>query len=108
MSVGQAPAQPAPSFIEGGRRRHGRTNGDRDQRADKMISRVTDDPLSDRAALGQHRTGHARNETDMSELRYPNESREYRDARDALIKEEQALVSHVKSVAEKRRRLPPG
>jgi predicted dithiol-disulfide oxidoreductase (DUF899 family) len=44
----------------------------------------------------------------MSELRYPNESREYRDARDALRKEEQALVDKVKSVAAKRRALPPG
>jgi predicted dithiol-disulfide oxidoreductase (DUF899 family) len=47
-------------------------------------------------------------ETNMSELRYPNESRAYRDARDALFKEEQALVDKVKSVAEKRRSLPPG
>ena len=44
----------------------------------------------------------------MSELRYPNESREYRDARDRLLKEEQDLVDKVKSVAEKRRKLPPG
>jgi hypothetical protein len=28
----------------------------------------------------------------MSELRYPNESREYRDARDALLIDEQQLV----------------
>ena len=47
-------------------------------------------------------------ETNMSELRYPNESREYRDARDALLKDEQELVDKVKSVAEKRRNLPPG
>jgi len=44
----------------------------------------------------------------MSELRYPNESREYRDAREALLKDEQDLVDNVKSVAEKRRNLPPG
>jgi len=44
----------------------------------------------------------------MTELRYPNESREYRDARDALLKDEQELVAKVKSVAEKRRRLPIG
>jgi predicted dithiol-disulfide oxidoreductase (DUF899 family) len=37
----------------------------------------------------------------MSELRYPNESREYRDAREALLKEEQELVAKVKSVAAK-------
>lgn len=44
----------------------------------------------------------------MSELRYPNESREYRDARDSLLKDEQELSDKVKSVAEKRRNLPPG
>jgi len=44
----------------------------------------------------------------MSELRYPNESREYRDAREALLEDERELIAKVKSVAEKRRRLPPG
>ena len=44
----------------------------------------------------------------MSELRYPNESQEYRDARDALLKEERELVDKVKSVAAKRRNLPLG
>ena len=44
----------------------------------------------------------------MSELRYPNESREYRDAREALLKDEQELVDKVKSVAEMRRKLPLG
>ena len=44
----------------------------------------------------------------MSELRYPNESREYRDARDSLLKDEQELVDKVKSVGEKRRKLPRG
>jgi predicted dithiol-disulfide oxidoreductase (DUF899 family) len=44
----------------------------------------------------------------MSELRYPNESREYRDARDSLLKDEQQLIDKVKAVAEKRRRLPRG
>ena len=44
----------------------------------------------------------------MSELRYPNESREYRDARESLLKDEQELVDKVRSVAEKRRNLPPG
>ena len=33
----------------------------------------------------------------MSELRYPNESREYRDARDSLLKDEQELVDKLKS-----------
>ena len=44
----------------------------------------------------------------MSELRYPNESRAYRDARDALLKDEQELVEKTKALAEKRRRLPLG
>jgi predicted dithiol-disulfide oxidoreductase (DUF899 family) len=44
----------------------------------------------------------------MSELRYPNESKEYRAARAALLKEEQELVDKVRSVADKRRKLPSG
>src|SRR6195256_5626771 len=44
----------------------------------------------------------------MSALRYPNESREYREARDSLLKDEQELIDKVKSVAEKRRKLPLG
>lgn len=44
----------------------------------------------------------------MGELRYPNESPEYRDARDALLRDEQELVKSVKALAEKRRKLPPG
>ncbi len=44
----------------------------------------------------------------MSELRYPNESREYRDGRESLLKDEQELVDKVKYVAEKRRKLPRG
>src|SRR5687768_6564232 len=44
----------------------------------------------------------------MSELRYPNETKHYREAREALLKEEQELVARVKSVAAKRRALPPG
>jgi predicted dithiol-disulfide oxidoreductase (DUF899 family) len=44
----------------------------------------------------------------MSELRYPNETREYRDARDALLKDEQELVDKLTSVAAKRRALPRG
>lgn len=44
----------------------------------------------------------------MSEPRYPNESREYRDARDALLKDEQELVDKIKAVAAKRRTLPLG
>jgi predicted dithiol-disulfide oxidoreductase (DUF899 family) len=44
----------------------------------------------------------------MSQRRYPNESKEYRDARASLLKDEQELVDKVKAVAEKRRKLPPG
>jgi predicted dithiol-disulfide oxidoreductase (DUF899 family) len=44
----------------------------------------------------------------MSKLRFPNESQAYRDARDALLKDEQALVEKTKAVAAKRRELPPG
>src|SRR5690606_8343703 len=39
---------------------------------------------------------------------FPNESREYRDARDRLLEEERALVDKVAAVAELRRKLPRG
>jgi predicted dithiol-disulfide oxidoreductase (DUF899 family) len=39
----------------------------------------------------------------MSELKYPNESPDYRKARDELLEEETALVEKVKAVAEMRR-----
>src|SRR6516225_8190682 len=55
-----------------------------------------------------HRILGFKEETNMSELRYPNESRDYRDARDLLLKDEQELVDKVKSVAARRRNLPPG
>jgi predicted dithiol-disulfide oxidoreductase (DUF899 family) len=44
----------------------------------------------------------------MSERQYPNESREYREARDLLLRDEQALIDNVKAVAARRRSLPPG
>lgn len=44
----------------------------------------------------------------MSELRYPNETPEYRAARDALLEDEKRLVAGVKALAAKRRSLPPG
>lgn len=44
----------------------------------------------------------------MSDPRYPNESREYREARDALLEDEKALVAQVRALAEKRRQLPLG
>jgi len=44
----------------------------------------------------------------MTETRYPNESAEYRLAREALLTEEKALVEKVKAVAEQRRKLPLG
>ena len=39
---------------------------------------------------------------------FPNETRKYREARDRLLKEEQALVDRTKAVAEMRRKLPRG
>ena len=44
----------------------------------------------------------------MSELRYPNESRAYREARESLLGEEQELVHTVRSLADERRNLRPG
>ena len=44
----------------------------------------------------------------MSAPVYPNESKEYRKARDALLEDEQALVDRTKALAAKRRKLPPG
>jgi len=43
-----------------------------------------------------------------SGFRYPNESAEYRRAREALLAEEIELRRHIERVAEQRRRLPPG
>ena len=44
----------------------------------------------------------------MAEQRYPNESQEYRAAREALLKDERELVEKTKAVAEMRRKLPLG
>lgn len=44
----------------------------------------------------------------MTQLSYPNESAEYRRARNALLSEEIALRRHIESVAAQRRALPPG
>jgi predicted dithiol-disulfide oxidoreductase (DUF899 family) len=44
----------------------------------------------------------------MSKPIYPNETKEYRKARDALLKEEQKLVDQVNALAAKRRTLPLG
>ena len=44
----------------------------------------------------------------MSDPKYPNESKQYREAREALLEEEKALVAQVKALAEKRRQLPLG
>src|SRR5947209_605471 len=43
-----------------------------------------------------------------SNVRYPNESAEYRRARAALLAEEIELRRHIERVAEQRRALPPG
>ena len=44
----------------------------------------------------------------LNEMRFPNESKEYRGARDALLAEEIELRRHIERVAEQRRALPPG
>ena len=41
-------------------------------------------------------------------VRFPNESNEYREARNALLAEEIELRRHIERVAEQRRSLPPG
>ena len=41
-------------------------------------------------------------------VRFPNESNEYRQARDVLLAEEIELRRHIERVAEQRRALPPG
>jgi len=56
----------------------------------------------------EHRILVSRRELTLSELRYPNESREYRDARESLLKDEKELVDKIKAVAERRRALPRG
>ena len=43
-----------------------------------------------------------------SEVRFPNESEQYRRARTALLAEEIELRRHIERVAEQRRALPPG
>src|ERR1700675_2300292 len=43
-----------------------------------------------------------------SDVRFPNESAEYRRAREALLAEEIVLRRHIERVAEQRRALPPG
>jgi len=49
-----------------------------------------------------------KNEATLSELRYPNDSHAYREARESLLREEQELVHTVRSLADKRRNLRPG
>jgi predicted dithiol-disulfide oxidoreductase (DUF899 family) len=44
----------------------------------------------------------------LSGFRFPNESAEYRRAREALLAEEIELRRHIERVAEQRRALPPG
>ena len=44
----------------------------------------------------------------MSGITYPNESAEYRKARNELLEAEMALRAQVEKVAEQRRQLPPG
>ncbi len=44
----------------------------------------------------------------LNGVRFPNESEEYRQARDALLAEEIELRRHIERVAQQRRALPPG
>jgi len=44
----------------------------------------------------------------LNRMRFPNESDDYRRARDALLAEEIELRRHIERVAEQRRALPPG
>jgi len=44
----------------------------------------------------------------MSQLTYPNESAEYRKARNALLADEIALRRQIEAVAARRRALTPG
>jgi predicted dithiol-disulfide oxidoreductase (DUF899 family) len=44
----------------------------------------------------------------MEHLQYPNESVEYRAARNALLDQEIALRAQIEAVAAQRRALPPG
>lgn len=44
----------------------------------------------------------------MADLKYPNETPAYREAREALLEQEKALIAQVKAVAETRRKLPLG
>lgn len=44
----------------------------------------------------------------MEHLNYPNESAEYRAARNALLDAEIALRAQIEAVAAQRRALPPG
>lgn len=44
----------------------------------------------------------------MANLSYPNESAEYREARNALLENEIALRAQIEAVAARRRALPPG
>ena len=46
--------------------------------------------------------------TRQNGMRFPNESVDYRQARDALLTEEFELRRHIERVAEQRRALPPG
>ena len=44
----------------------------------------------------------------MNNLAYPNESEQYRNARNALLEEEIAVRKHIEAVAAERRALPAG
>jgi len=56
----------------------------------------------------QHTLKPAAELAEKNGVRFPNESEEYRRARDALLAEEIELRRHIERVAEQRRALPPG
>jgi predicted dithiol-disulfide oxidoreductase (DUF899 family) len=62
-----------------------------------------DDPMADGSALQSAQALANRNTT-----RFPNESAEYRAARNALLAEEIELRRHIERVSAQRRTLPPG
>ena len=77
---------------------------------DSAIGRKYLDSLLLRRSVETRRTGmSAADAADgLHRIRFPNESDEYRSARDALLREEIALRRHTEAVAKQRRSLPLG
>jgi predicted dithiol-disulfide oxidoreductase (DUF899 family) len=58
--------------------------------------------------MDKHRLTPAKQLANKTNVHFPNESKEYRAARNALLAEEIELRRHIERVAEMRRDLPPG